>query len=255
MESEDDSSTLRSSIRSRRSSRLSTVNNQASDKRRSLRGRRSSMSVKEVVDGIEIIKDVIIGDDLTKVNERNSSVVSDKMAAIDEEKEHLVNYMKKLKNEKEEWDNILQNYAKIADVTKRLLCFLEKAFDTNKDTCSEMNKSIVLNAKRVEEVRIEYIGNRNAPSSIEIALAMRPALQKRAELQVSQNEKLKAEVAAAEERFRRLQELIKIQGKYLNYENKDDLLSQKAECDATLLRIENWMAKHGFSKRLFEAVQ
>ncbi|VBB34157.1 unnamed protein product, partial [Acanthocheilonema viteae] len=54
MELEDDSSTLRSSIRSRRSSRLSTVSSETSDKRRSLRGRRSSMSVKEVVNGIEI---------------------------------------------------------------------------------------------------------------------------------------------------------------------------------------------------------
>lgn len=59
---------------------------------------------------------------------------------------------------------------------------------------------------------------------------------------------------AAEERLRRLQELIKIQEKYLNYENKDELLAQKAECDATLLQIENWVAKHGFSERLPAAI-
>lgn len=61
---------------------------------------------------------------------------------------------------------------------------------------------------------------------------------------------LKAEIAAAEERFHRLQELIKIQEKYLNFESKDELLAQKAECDATLLKIENWAARHGFSERL-----
>ncbi|CAG9537592.1 unnamed protein product [Cercopithifilaria johnstoni] len=233
MELEDDSSTLRSSIRNHRSSRLSTASSEASDKRRSLRGRRSSMSVKEVVNGIEITKNVIIGDDITKVNEKNSSFMSVKIAAVDEEREHLIKYMKKLKNEKKQWNEMLQNYDKSADIAK-----------------SEMNKPIVLSPKRVEEVRIEYLGARDVPSSIEIALAMRPALQKKAELQVSQNQKLKAEVAAAEERFHRLQELIKIQEKYLHCENIDELLAQKAECDATLLRIENWMAKHGFSERL-----
>lgn len=65
-----------------------------------------------------------------------------------------------------------------------------------------------------------------------------------------QNQKLKDEVAAAEERFRRFQELIKIQKKYLDFENKDELLAQKAECDATLQKIENWMTKHGFSEHL-----
>ncbi|EFO13260.1 hypothetical protein LOAG_15270 [Loa loa] len=79
---------------------------------------------------------------------------------------------------------------------------------------------------------------------------MKPFLRKKAELQISQNQKLRAEVEAAEKRFRRLQELIKIQEKYLNYENKDELLAQKAECDAILFQIENWAAKHGFSERL-----
>ncbi|VBB34675.1 unnamed protein product [Acanthocheilonema viteae] len=170
---------------------------------------------------------------MTKVSEKNSSHVSVKIAAIDEEKEHLTNYMKKLKNEKEQWDEMLQNYNKSADIAK-----------------SEMNKPIVLSSKRVEEVRTQYIGIRDGPSSFDIALAMRHALQKKAELQVSQNQKLKAEMAAIEERFHRLQELIKIQEKYLNCENKDKLLVQKAECDATLLKIENWMAKFGFSERL-----
>ncbi|VDO46511.1 unnamed protein product [Onchocerca flexuosa] len=53
MEIKDDLSTLRSSTRSG-SPTLSTVSSETNDKRRSLRGRRSSMSVKQVVDGIEI---------------------------------------------------------------------------------------------------------------------------------------------------------------------------------------------------------
>lgn len=47
-----------------------------------------------------------------------------------------------------------------------------------------MDKPIVLSPKRVEEVRIKYMGARNTPSSIEIALAMKPSLQKKVELQV-----------------------------------------------------------------------
>lgn len=47
-----------------------------------------------------------------------------------------------------------------------------------------MNKPIMLSQKRVEEARSEYLGTKNTPSSIEIALAMRPVLQKKAELQV-----------------------------------------------------------------------
>uniref|UniRef100_A0A1I7W3Q3 IF rod domain-containing protein n=1 Tax=Loa loa TaxID=7209 RepID=A0A1I7W3Q3_LOALO len=161
-----DSSTLRSSpTRTHRSSRLSTIGSEANDKKRSIRGRRSSMSVKEVIDGVEITKDVIIGDDISKVNEKNSSLLSIKMAAIEEEEKHLMNYIKKLQNEKEEWDKMLQNY----------------------------EKSVI-----------------------------------------SQNQKLKAEIVTAE----------------LNYENKDELLAQKAECDAVLFQIENWAAKHGFSERL-----
>lgn len=47
-----------------------------------------------------------------------------------------------------------------------------------------MNKPIVLSPKRVEEVRIEYMGSRDTPSPIEVALAMKPALHKKTELQV-----------------------------------------------------------------------
>ncbi|VDK77941.1 unnamed protein product [Litomosoides sigmodontis] len=233
MELEDDSSNLRSSAWSQRSSRLSTAGSEASDKRRSHRGRRSSMSVKEVVNGIEVIKDVIIGEDMAKVNARNSSLVPEKIAAIDEEKEHLTKYIKKLESEKEQWDKLLQNYEKSADIAE-----------------SEIHKPIVLSSKHVEEVRMEYMGSRDTPSSIEIALAMKPALHKKTELQILENQKLKDGVAAAEERSRRLQELIKIQRKYLDFENKDELLAKKAECDATLQKIENWMIKHGFSAHL-----
>lgn len=56
---------------------------------------------------------------MTKIDEKNSSLVSAKMAAINEEEEHLVNYMKKLKNEKEQWDEMLQNYEKSVDVVKK----------------------------------------------------------------------------------------------------------------------------------------
>uniref|UniRef100_A0A1I7VAK9 Coiled-coil domain-containing protein n=1 Tax=Loa loa TaxID=7209 RepID=A0A1I7VAK9_LOALO len=189
-----DSSTLRSSpTRTHRSSRLSTIGSEANDKKRSIRGRRSSMSVKEVIDGVEITKDVIIGDDISKVNEKNSSLLSIKMAAIEEEEKHLMNYIKKLQNEKEEWDKMLQNYEKSVVVAK-----------------NEVNKPIMLSSKHIEEVRVEYMGTRDTPSSVEIALAMKPFLRKKAELQISQNQKLRAEVEAAEKRFRRLQELIKI---------------------------------------------
>ncbi|EJW70731.1 hypothetical protein WUBG_18359 [Wuchereria bancrofti] len=104
---------------------------------------------------------------MTKVNEGHSSLVSAKIAAIEEEGEHLMNYMKKLNNEKEQWDKMLQNYEKSADIAKK-----------------EMDKPILFSPKRVEEVRIEYMGIRDAPSSIEIALAMKPSLQKKAESQV-----------------------------------------------------------------------
>lgn len=56
---------------------------------------------------------------MTKVNERDSSILSAKIAAIDEEKEHLIKYMEKLKNEKEQWNEMLQNYTKSADIAKR----------------------------------------------------------------------------------------------------------------------------------------
>ncbi|KAM3719785.1 Myb-related protein [Dirofilaria immitis] len=233
MEIEDDSSAQRLSTRNDRSSRLSSVNSEANDKRHSLRGRRSSMSVKQIVDGTEITKDVIIGEDMIKINEKNPSLVSVKMTAIDEEKQYLMNYMKKLKNEKEQWDEMLQIYEKNVDIAK-----------------SELNKSIVLNPKHAEEVRTEYMGTRNAPSPIEIALAMKLSLQRKAESQISQNQKLKAKITALEDKFHRLQELIEVQQKYLNHENKDILLVQKAECDAILLQIENWAAKHGFSEYL-----
>ncbi|KAK6103587.1 hypothetical protein QQG55_13060 [Brugia pahangi] len=233
MQLEDNSSSLRSSVRSYRSSRLSAVSSEASDKRRSVRGRRSSMSVKEIVDGTEVTKDVIIGDDMAKIDEGHSSLVSAKIAAIEEEEEHLMNYMEKLNNEKEQWDKMLQNYEKSADIAKK-----------------EVDKPILFSPKRIEEVSIEYMGIRDAPSSIEIALAMKPSLQKKAESQVLQNQKLKAEITVAEERLHRLQEMIKIQEKYLNYQSKDELLAQKAECDAVLLQIENWVTEHGFSERL-----
>ncbi|OZC07826.1 hypothetical protein X798_05136 [Onchocerca flexuosa] len=232
MEIKDDLSTLRSSTRSG-SPTLSTVSSETNDKRRSLRGRRSSMSVKQVVDGIEITKDVIIGNDMIKVDEKNSSLISLKMAAVDEEKEHLMSYMEKLNNEKRQWDEMLQSYEKNVDIAK-----------------SELNKSIVLSPKRVEEARIEYMGVRDAPSPIEFALAMKPSLEKKIETQISQNQKLEDEVTAVEDRLHRLQELIKIQEKYLNYENKNALLAEKAEYDAVILQIENWMAKYGFSERL-----
>uniref|UniRef100_A0A8R1XP17 Uncharacterized protein n=1 Tax=Onchocerca volvulus TaxID=6282 RepID=A0A8R1XP17_ONCVO len=232
MERKNDLSTLRSSTRSG-SPTSNTVSSEVSDKRRSLRGRRSSMSVKQVVDGIEITKDVIIGNDMIKVDEKNSSLISVKMAAVDEEKEYLMSYMEKLKNEKGQWDEMLQNYERNVDIAK-----------------SELNKSIALSPKRVDEVRIEYMGTRDTPSPIEFALAMRPSLEKKIESQISQNQKLEDEITAVEDRLHRLQELIKIQKKYLNYENKDALLAQKAEYDAIILQIENWIAKHGFSERL-----
>ncbi|MCP9261345.1 hypothetical protein DINM_004718 [Dirofilaria immitis] len=217
MEIEDDSSAQRLSTRNDRSSRLSSVNSEANDKRHSLRGRRSSMSVKQIVDGTEITKDVIIGEDMIKINEKNPSLVSVKMTAIDEEKQYLMNYMKKLKNEKEQWDEMLQIYEKNVDIAK----------SSDDYTFSELNKSIVLNPKHAEEVRTEYMGARNAPSPIEIALAMKLSLQRKAESQISQNQKLKAKITALEDKFHRLQELIEVQQKYLNHENKDILLVQK----------------------------
>lgn len=55
---------------------------------------------------------------MTKVNARNS-LVSEKIAVIDEEREHLTRYIKKLENEKEQWDKLLQNYNESADIAKR----------------------------------------------------------------------------------------------------------------------------------------
>uniref|UniRef100_A0A915PV03 Uncharacterized protein n=1 Tax=Setaria digitata TaxID=48799 RepID=A0A915PV03_9BILA len=234
MELEDDSSTVQSSTkRNHPGSRLSSINSVVSDKRHSLRGRRSSMSVKQVVDGVEITKDVIIGDDITKTVEKNSSLLSVKLAAIDEEKERLANYMKKLRYEEEQWDELLQNYEKSVDLAR-----------------SELHKPIVLSPKRVEQMCIQYIGTRNIPSPIEIALAKKLSLQRKTESQMSQNENLKSQLMIAESKFRRLQELIKIQKKYLDYEDRNELLAQKAECDAIIRQTETWMAKHGFSHRL-----
>ncbi|VDO76849.1 unnamed protein product [Onchocerca flexuosa] len=65
------------------------------------------------------VKDVIIGNDMIKVDEKNSSLISLKMAAVDEEKEHLMSYMEKLNNEKRQWDEMLQSYEKNVDIAKR----------------------------------------------------------------------------------------------------------------------------------------
>lgn len=71
---------------------------------------------------------------------------------------------------------------------------------------------------------------------------------------MSQNQKLKAEIETAEKRLLRLQELIRIQERYLNYESRDELLTQKAECHDVLLQTEKWATKHGLSDRLAAAV-
>lgn len=62
---------------------------------------------------------MIIGDDVAKINDRSSSIIPEKIAAIEEEEKHLMNYMEKLKKESKDWDEMLQNYAKSADVAKK----------------------------------------------------------------------------------------------------------------------------------------
>lgn len=237
MEIEEELSRQRSLVDKTQLSRMSFVNCEADDKsRHSIRGRRSSISVKQIVGNIELSEDIVLGDDMAKVKGTNSLFLLKKIACIDDEKKHFADYINKLKSESYRWDRLLQSWQTEANIAE-----------------SDLEKPGMLRTKSVEEVRAEFLGNRDGPSPLEIALTMAHSLEKKTQAQVPRFKQLKVKVAVAEDKYRRLQEVIKVQEKFLNYESRDELLEQKAECDSVISGIEKWLAKHQILKR-FTAV-